>query len=168
MYIKFQIFLLFILLSVSSYSISYQFEEKLVWNPVQKIEIHKGFTVERLSFEGAVYNRFEPVPQFVKTYPIHSSDVNLSVSLANITTVTATESETELLIEFGFSDTTFSVYAVPVVSRKEPFAQIKVVPVRWNFEKKIFEKLIDFQIILEVEEKAEALNPGMVSVKILF
>jgi len=160
LYIKFQIFLLFILLSVSSYSISYQFEEKLVWDPVQKVEIHEGFTVERLSFEGAVYTRFEPVPHFVKIYPIHSSDVNLSLSLANIITVNATESETELLVEFGFNDTVFSVTAVPVVSRKEPFAQIKIVPVRWNLEKKIFEKLIDFQIILEVEEKAEALNPG--------
>lgn len=153
--IRFSFFIALFLFTLNSFAISYPFYEKIKWEPVQKVEIQKGLTIERLAFEGATYSRLEPLPSLIKTYSIHASQVELYASLENIVTVKASEKESEILKEYGFSDTAFSISAISIQSRKEPFARLKIIPVRWNPEIKVFEKLIDFQIILEVADKAE-------------
>ena len=89
--------LTFFILTFSAFAISYQFEEKIDWKPIQKVNLYEGLSIERLVFQGSNYNKFEPLPHFIKTYPIHSSFVKLSATIENPIVVEATEYETKLL-----------------------------------------------------------------------
>lgn len=144
--------LILFLTSIVIYAIPYQFQEKIKWSSVQSIKIEEGFSFQRLSFEGAFYNGFEAIPHFRNTYAIHTDEARVSAILQNEIVAVVTESEKKLLLQQGFNDTSFSINANLALSRKEPFTFVDVVPVRWNVEKQIFEKLVSFDIIIEVED----------------
>ncbi len=150
--------LTFFIITFGAFAISYQFDEKIDWKPIQKVNLYEGLSIERLVFQGSNYNKFEPVPHFLKTYPIHSSFVKLSATIENTIVVATNEHETKLLKECGYSDTTFSIEIASVSTRKEPFARVDLVPIRWNDDKLIFEKLVSFQIKINVEDIPELTN----------
>ena len=106
--------------------------EKLIWKSVQTLNIDKDYAFERLVFEDGVYDELETVPHFNNNYPIHSSNVNIQAMIRNLLTINVSQKESEILKTAGFSDTAFAVSAAVVVARKTPYANIDIVPLRWN------------------------------------
>ncbi len=141
-------FLIFFV-SVIGYSIPYNLHSTLKWNKIQKIG-DDSFTKERLSFEGAYYHEIGGFPYFIEKLPIHTSNAKLKVSLVNQIFVPVTDSENKIIRKIGLTDTIINVIANIVTARKEPMVQVELMPIRWNEFKQVFEKLIAFDISLDV------------------
>ncbi|MCF6171186.1 MAG: type IX secretion system sortase PorU [Bacteroidales bacterium] len=149
---KYLIFFTFLLLCLTGYTIPYTFSERISWHAIQKFEVQEGVFIERISFEGAYYSDIESLPQFVRLFPIHTESAIVNVFLTNTTFVPATIEETEILLKSANPGTKINVQGSIVVSRKEPFLRVEILPVKWNAGKKIFEKLLSFDIVAEVED----------------
>ena len=152
LYRKYQLIFLFILVGLTAYSIPYSFTDRISWSSIQRFEIEDGFFVERISFKGAYYSDIQSLPKYIKEFPIHTESAKLKVYLLNTTFIPATAAETELLLKIKKPDTTISIQESIVISRKEPFARVEIVPIKWNNKKQIFEKLVSFETVIEVED----------------
>ncbi|HEY9113708.1 MAG TPA: type IX secretion system sortase PorU [Bacteroidales bacterium] len=148
-------FFLLICVSFTFYSFTYDFRERILWETVQKISVSENDTLMRMSFEGAYFTGFEVVPSFFAEYPIHTSSANVHATLSNYSVIPVNSDENDLLRASNFTDTIFSISSQLVISRKMPYAQVDIVPVRWNAGSKRFEKLISFEIEIEVQERPE-------------
>ena len=133
--------------------INYSFNEQLQWETIQHISVDKNYSFDRLRFSNAYYSNQSPVPFFQNQYPIHSSEVSLSVSIKAITTGSLTEAESSLLANEKM-DTVFKAEVVKSTSREQTFAVVKVVPVRYNPMLKQHEKLLSFTVVVKVEDMA--------------
>ena len=149
---KYQVFVLFLLVSLATYSIPYSFTEQINWNSIQRFEIEEGVYAERISFKGAYYSGMQSLPSYIKEYPIHTESATLNVFLMNTIFIPATAAETEILMKSTAPDTTVSVQSTIVISRKVPFARVEILPIKWNSKKQIFEKLLSFDLVVEVED----------------
>jgi hypothetical protein len=149
-------FLLLFGISFTFYSFTYDFREKILWEPLQKIAISENDTLKRMSFEGAIFTNFEAVPRFIAEYPIHTGDISLQATIENYIVIPVSDIENDLLHENNFNDTSFSIFSQLVLSRKMPYARVSIVPVRWNSNSKKFEKLISFDLKIELNEKPES------------
>lgn len=150
------IFLL-ILFSTISFALSaipYQFSEKLDWKPIQKVDLDSENSFERLVFEGAFFRGLEPIPHFTKTYPLHSDLVNLDIRLINLLYIKVSEKENQLLRQVE-KTSEFEASVHLAISRKQPYASVDIMPLRWNNALKSWEKLVSFDIVIEVEDKEE-------------
>ena len=147
-----------LLIFISAYSFPYSYKEKLVWDSIQKVTVDNHFSFERLFFNGAIYKRFEIIPHFNTSYPIHADQATLESSLINVQTEIVRPAEAKLLAENAFSDTIFRISSQLVISRKEPFANVEVIPVRWNAKKQLYEKLLSFEIVIEVTDIQNSLK----------
>ena len=136
---------------ILGYSIPYTFAQHINWQGIEYFFTEKGFEIQRLVFEDAHYNKPDGLPHFYHAYPIHTTNASLSVSLTKIVTGTCNTKEKELLKATGLSDTSFQNSVHLSVSRKQAYAFVDIVPIRWNPHKKVFEKLISFEIKIEVD-----------------
>lgn len=148
-------YLLLICFSIAFYSFTYGFRERILWQPIQKVAISETDSLTRMSFDGAYFMGLEVVPRFSSEYPIHTSNADVLAIIINEVVVPATASENDLLRAGNFVDTAFSVSSQLVLSRKAPFAHVEIVPVRWNNISGQYEKLISFEIQIEVVDKPE-------------
>jgi len=148
-------FLVLFCVSFTFYSFTYDFREKILWEPIQKISISENDTLKRMSFEGAYFTDSQVVPYFSYEYPIHTASADVQAFLANYVVIPATPFENDLLRTNNFSDTAFSVSSQLILSRKMPYVHVNIVPVRWNASSKQYEKLISFEIKIEVTDKPE-------------
>ena len=149
------IILIFLYISAfNAYSISFSFEEKINWQGVQTVSLSNGETFQRLSFEGATYSGFEPIPYFSNQYLIHTSQAKLIINIEDRVYIAADSIETILIADEFKPETDISIESSIVTSRKQPYASVYFAPLRWNEEKKIIEKLISFKVIVEVDDKA--------------
>ncbi len=134
-------------------AIPYNFKETIVWKNPQKIKITDSYSIQRICFENAVYSGFEVYGTFYKKYPIYSNDVDLEVKLKNSITTFATPEESAVLKNGNFTNNDFVAKANVSVSRKQPYATVSIIPVRWNEKLKRYEKLVSFEIVLEITDK---------------
>ncbi len=139
--------------ALNVYSVSFSFEESIKWQSVQEVTLSNGQTFSRISFEGASYSGFEPVPYFSVDYLIHTGQANINVKIINEVYVSADSVETILLIEEFKPASEIIIKSSIVMSRKQPYASINFVPLRWNEEKGIVEKLQSFTLIVEIEDE---------------
>ena len=152
LYRKYPLLILLFLTSLSTYSIPYYFTERINWGSIQKFEIEDGIFAEQISFEGAYYSDIQSLPKYIKEYPIHTESARLKTYLINATFIPATAAETAILLKLAKPDTSITAHGSIVISRKEPFVRVEIIPVKWNNKKKIFEKLLSFEIVIEVED----------------
>ncbi len=146
------LFLIIFAFTKSMLAIPYEFKETIKWNEIQTVKVDEGFSFDRLTFDGAIYQDLNIIPHFVNLYPIHTDKASLSIKLINIVYEVVSITEQNLLISIPDLDTSFHVSANMVLSRKEPFVQVDIIPIRWNEAKKIYEKLTSFIIELNVED----------------
>ncbi|MBC8319594.1 MAG: type IX secretion system sortase PorU [Bacteroidetes bacterium] len=146
---KLSILLFFFFISFVGYSFPYDFQSSIKWNGIQKVG-DEGFTIERLSFEGAHYHEMAGLPVYIEKLPIHTTNARLDVSLSNQVFVPVTAFEEKIIRLIGLSDTTIKINASIVTSRKQPLVQVELIPIRWNASKHIYEKLVKFDIIADV------------------
>ncbi len=137
---------------MSGFAIGYQFQEKISWTKNEEVTNYKNEPFLRMVFDGGVYHELNPVPYFVKMYAIHTSDALLTVKLMNTKTVPLTPEETEIIREQSIQDTSFLSTVSMSFIRKSPYAKVKIFPVRWNDREKVYEKLLTFDIEIEVED----------------
>ena len=151
-YRKYPFFILLFLISFSAYSIPYSFSERINWGSIQRFEIEEGVFAEQISFAGAYYSDIQSLPKFIKEYPIHTESAKLNTFIINATFIPATAPEIEILLKLNKVDTAIAVQGTIVISRKEPFVRVEITPIRWNIKKGIFEKLLSFETVIEVED----------------
>ena len=145
-------FVFFLLYQAGPSAIPYNFRETILWMKTDSLQLEGGIILERLQFDDAVYHDLEPLPHFSTRYPIHTDKASLSLEIISITTIPVSPEEARILQSSGYADTSFAHRVQMVLSRKEPFAWVDLIPVRWNQELGIYEKLLSFEIILEVED----------------
>lgn len=145
-----------ILLTVTTaLAIPYDFKEEIKWRSIQKFTIAEGIEIRRLSFEGAYYPSFDVVPEFVKDFPIHTTEAIVSCTIENDVYIPLTEEEQLLLKDFKAKNTRIIPDCELVIQRKQPFVQVRFEPIRWNATRSVYEKLIAFSLIIEVEDQPE-------------
>lgn len=151
---KFSLFILFFFISLVGLALPYNYHASIKWNDIQKVDGGSS-AVERLSFEGAYYRDVAGLPVFIDKMPVHTSHARVSVSIINRVFVPATASEDKILRTMGFMDTAIIAKANIATARKEPMARFELVPIRWNASNRIFEKLIDFDVVVDVVDILE-------------
>ncbi len=135
------------------FGIGYHFTEHINWQGIQQFSTENGNIIRRISFKDAYYNRLAGLPHFMQVYPIHTSNAVLSASLDSIKTVAVSGEEQQLLKNISFFDTSFQIKISLSVARKQPYAGVYLLPIRWNPSKKNYEKLLSFQLKINVVEK---------------
>ncbi|HFB62318.1 MAG TPA: type IX secretion system sortase PorU, partial [Bacteroidetes bacterium] len=107
---------------------------------------------QRLSFQNASFSSPEALPVYEKMISIHSARVRIEGILTDKKVIPVSDSETQWLLKKGFTDTLFRLHVSLSVARKQPYAWVQLVPVRWNAHKALFEKLISFRVKLSVTD----------------
>lgn len=144
---------------VYAQSINYSFTEGINWGNIEKINLTEGYSVERLSVTGAYYNGLESSPHISKDYYIHSGDVSIKAKLVNTVFVQASDAETNLLLKRNEKpEEEIKLEAGVIISQKQPYANIKITPLRWNSTLNIIEKLVKYEVIIEVEDNTSHQN----------
>jgi len=145
----------FLVSALVSRAIPYDFKEEIKWGSIQKFTIEGGAEIQRLSFEGAFYPSFEIVPTFIKDYAIHTANARVNCSIENGIYEPLSGEEQLLLKDYSHKDIRIAAECDIVVRRKQPFAQVRLQPVRWNESKSVFEKLVSFTLVVDVEDLPE-------------
>lgn len=145
-------FLLFVAFPFLSYAVDYSFGDTLQWQGLQHLKTENGIMFQRLSFRGASFSAPDALPVFSESLPIHSAQVELKamLSVKNIAPVGAATAQ--WLLGKGLTDTTFRLRIALSVGRSQPYAVVHLVPVRWNPQKKQFEKLLSFKVNIDVKD----------------
>jgi len=154
MHRKFTLTFLLFLISIIGYSVTYNLNTILKWNKIQLIN-DGSITLERLSFESASYHQIAGLPFFIDKIPIHTSNARLEVRIINQVFIPVSVSEYRILTKMGLIDTIINVNAKIVTSRKEPMVKVELMPIRWNEINQTFEKLISFDVYVDVIDVAE-------------
>ena len=142
--------------TIAAQAVPYEFSEEINWGGIQKFTTEEGVAVSRLTFDGAYYPYLEVLPTFVKDYRIHTSSAEVSCDIRNAVYVPLSEAE-QLLV--NSHDIEKSTEIIPqchiMVVRKQPYVQLRLVPVRWNEKLSVFEKLVSFDVIIFVDDLPE-------------
>ena len=146
--------LIFLLISIVSYALPYDFHCSIKWNGIQNVS-DNSISMQRISFEGAYYHEIEGLPVLMEKIKVHTSNADINVQLVNQIFIPVTASEDNILKRIGLIDTTIIVSANIVISRKEPMVQVELMPIRWNASKQVFEKLVEFDVIVDVVDLVE-------------
>ncbi len=153
---RFTFFLMLLAIPVWSYAIDYSFCDTLQWQGVQHIKADNGSEFQRLSFRDASFTSPEGLPLFTRVDRIYASQVKLKAELLNKKVISVSGEASQWLEGKGFMDTTFRLNVSLSVARKQPYAVVHLIPLRWNPEKKMYEKLLSFRVKISVEEKPVA------------
>ncbi len=145
-------FLLLVTFPFLSYAIDYSFGDTLQWQGLQHLKTENGTLFQRLSFRGATFSVPDALPVFNKVVPIHSAQVQLKARLSDKKIQSVDAAVAQWLSEKGFTDTTFRLRVGLSIARKQPYAVVHLVPVRWNPKKKLFEKLLSFKVNIDVKD----------------
>jgi len=135
------------------YGIGYSFTEHIQWQAIQQFTTGKGIEINRLSFENAFFNKPDGLPHFSQAYPIHTAQAKLSASLTNIKIEIPDSEEQRLIDETASRDTSFLLTVNLSVARKQAYAIVNLLPIRWNPKKKRYEKLLSFEVKINVQDK---------------
>jgi len=147
-------FYIFFTISIVGFTMPYSFQSSIKWNGIEKVK-GEGIVIERLSFDGAYYYHPNDLPVFIDNYPIHTSSAEVSAKLVNMVFVAVSPLEASIISLVGYADTAISINERIVILRKEPMVQVEFTPIRWNTSKQTFEKLVDFDILVDVDDFIE-------------
>jgi len=120
------------------------------------LTIDGGIKINRMVFDGAFYPSHQDViPTFVKNYPVHTVNAKVSCIIKNSVYAPLSNEEQLLLKDLSEKEITISAESELVIFRKQPFVQLRLKPVRWNEEQSAFEKLVSFDLVINVEDLPE-------------
>jgi len=153
---RFTFFLLLLAIPVWSYAIDYSFGDTLQWQGVQYIRADNGSKFQQLSFRDATVATPEALPVFTRVDPVYASQVKLKAELLNKKVIPVSTVAAQWLEGKGFADTAFRLDVSLSIARKQPYAVVHLIPLRWNPEKKQYEKLLSFRVKISVVEKPVA------------
>ena len=140
-------------------SLNYELHSSIKWTGIQKVG-DSLYSIDRISFEGASYGEASNLPVFFSSLAIHTTNATVSATVINQKFIKATYEEEVLLKKFEYTDTIININSRLLVSRKEPFVQCELIPIRWNPITYSYEKLVSFDIVIDVVDEIE-LNRDM-------
>ncbi len=147
-------FLLLLAIPVWSYAIDFSFGDTLQWQGIRHIKTDNGSEFQRLSFRDASFTTLEGLPVFTRVDPVYASQVKLKAGLLNKKVMPVGAAAAQWLERKGFTDTTFRLDVSLSIARKQPYAVVHLIPLRWNPEKKRYEKLLSFRVKISVKKKS--------------
>ncbi len=145
-------FFFLILFPALSYAVDYSLSDSLQWQGVKSIRTEEGYVFQRISFRGAVFVSPVSAPHYEKLVAIHAAGVRLKATLQPVKVTAVAPAEARWLSENHFSDTAFRLKVSLSVARKQPFAFVQLVPIRWNPQTGQFEKLLSFRVNISVND----------------
>lgn len=146
---RFYFLLISLLLVLSGFSVEYESSHRINWTGITKLE-ESGIVIDQLEFVGSVHKNPGELPFFYYTIPIHTNEAKVESFLSNVVYVPAGEKEITLLKSLSFTQKDHEVRSRISVSQKQPFARIEFVPIRWNSELNIYEKIISFDLTVSI------------------
>jgi len=148
---KLLLLLSFLTISLIGSGIPYDIKSSIKWEGMIKVG-DNNYKVNRLSFEGAYYSSNDGLPIFVNKLPVHTANATLNVTLKKVKYIIATDQENEYLLSIGYTNTSIGIKSNIATSRKEPMAHIEFIPIRWNEEIQKFEKVLEFELEIDVSD----------------
>lgn len=156
---RFTFFLGLLLLPLWAFSTEYHFVGQISWLPVEHIKTDRGGGMfERMTFKHAVYPNQDGLPVFSKAYLIHTAHAGLVATLIPEKTAPASPEEQQLLQDLNFRDTAFQVKALVSTARKQSFAVINIIPVRFLSRTHSYEKLVSFEVGIQMKDLPQAVG----------
>ena len=154
-YLRFISFAAFLLHAVNLFSIDYQFHENLKWLPLQSLDLPDGTQMFRPVFEKAVFENNQEIPVFSAVYPVHTTQAVAHAVVSSLRFERMTGAENEILIPYKDRLNEIRPEVALVTMSKEPWVSVRLVPVRWNDSIQSFEKLISFDLHIEITDVPE-------------
>ncbi len=120
---------------------------ELEWEGVKSYNYDEENSVEFLSFNGSVYvGKPEGIEVFNKLFPLNIPHFSPEVLLIPHKIVNVKPEEDAFLRKIGFSNLEFEEFSVLESARKSHSMNYFIVPVRYNKNNDVYEKLISFEI----------------------
>ncbi len=138
-------------ITIAGYGLTYEYSKSINWSGVKTFN-EDGYSKKFITFDGSQIIGKESLPAFVEKFFIHTSNANVEASISNMIFVPASVLESELLDNAKFVNDEILVNASIVISRKEPMAQVSFIPIRWNEKLSIYEKLVSFDLEIDVKD----------------
>ena len=138
-------------ITIAGYGLTYEYSKSINWSGVKTFN-EDGYSKKFITFDGSQIIGKESLPAFVEKFFIHTSNANIEASISNMIFVPASVLESELLDNAKFVNDEILVNASIVISRKEPMAQVSFIPIRWNEKLSIYEKLVSFDLEIDVKD----------------
>ncbi len=129
------------------------YQKKIVWHDIQKIYLTDDIYTYILTFKGSLLDQQTGfLPVFSERIKLNSNNVIITAHIRNAFYDTIPDNEIILLEDRDLISADIEVRTSIVFERKKPFADISFVPIRKNPEKGIFEKLLSFELVLEIKQ----------------
>ncbi len=126
------------------------YKKTLQWNEVSQILISSTDIINIIDFEGS-RNEFENefLPQFNETFPLNDVSSTFEIEILHTIYSPFTEEETQIIENSSLISQELNIYSRLSLDRKKPFAQVSFIPIRKNELTGMFEKLIQFSVIVK-------------------
>ena len=129
----------------------------LNWQPIQKFRITDEQVIYQLYFDGAIYTARSPgIPLYSERFPIRITNAKISAQLINKQFEEINDPNLTKIAGLSFIKDRIMVDASVVFERKVPFAVVSFIPIRKNPSTGKYEKLVSFEIKMEVNEDLSA------------
>lgn len=127
-------------------------ERKIVWESIQANKFSDTEINRFLSFQGAVYNS-NRLPEYFERIKIPVGTAAINAEITNTIFVELTNEETALV---SVNETEIKLNTSIAYDRKEPYALIQFIPIRKNAITGKYEKLISFNLQLNINSTNNA------------
>ncbi|MCD4747594.1 MAG: type IX secretion system sortase PorU [Bacteroidales bacterium] len=146
-------FLSLIIFPIYIYSGNNIYKRDIKWKGVQTVRISENNNVDFLYFDGAYTDvNSGSLPVYTERFKLNSSNVVINVLLKNEIFEEFSEKEINILKDLDCINTNIKITHSLAIERKVPYALITFIPIRKNPENGKFEKLVSFELELEITE----------------
>ncbi len=136
---------------------NFNVDESLNWKGLIK-ESNGTIESEYLYFENAYIESENLLPQYTTSFPVEYANSKLSIQLENEEFEPLSSQEISYLERSGFRETKFEFLSEIFLDRSNPVASVKFIPIRYNSELEIYEKLVSFTLFAKVSEGSSQPN----------
>ncbi|NOX47642.1 MAG: hypothetical protein GXO89_11765, partial [Chlorobi bacterium] len=147
--------LFFLLLSIPVflYSNVQRYERSIVWTEVKTINVNEDQTISVLDFQGAIHDASIGVlPKFTEVIALSAKDYGFKVELKNQIFEPFPQNQLALLAYVSSIGTGIALDKGLSLDKKMPYASVSFIPIRKNGITGLYERLISFELVIEVDE----------------
>ncbi len=155
-YKNFILFLFIFVLPFLSYANKEYYSRKIKWKGFQTIQTPENTILNILYFDEAIYiSDFNNFPVYFERFKLNSSNVNIIAKLKKKVFKEFDNSEIKQIKNLKSINDSIYIKSSIIVQRKIPYAAVYFVPIRRNKTTNKYEKLISFEIELNIIKSPE-------------
>lgn len=150
MHIKNLFYLLTIIIPTLLLGSETTYKKTLNWNEVSQMLISSTDFINIIEFEGSrneIENEF--LPQFIGTFPLESNSSTFEIDILHPIYSPLTDTENQIIANSFLIHQELNINSQLTIDRKKPFVQVSFIPIRKNEVTGMYEKLIQFSIIIK-------------------